>query len=85
MTNSSHFIYISVHLPLILMPHQLNVEGEGGIKLKTFKEKLQLEKIVNFFKSPADLRAHVINSLSKISQPDALQTQHYVSEIPAPS
>lgn len=59
-------------------------QGEGGIKLKTFKEKLQAENIVNFFKSPTDLRAHVINSLSKLSQPDALQALHYVSEIPTP-
>ena len=28
---------------------------------------MQTENIVNFFKSPADLRAHVINSLSKLS------------------
>jgi tetratricopeptide (TPR) repeat protein len=58
-------------------------QGEGAPKLKAFKERIQTENIVNFFNSPADLRAHVINSLSKLRQPD-LQTFHYVSDIPAP-
>lgn len=58
-------------------------EGEGAIKLKAFKERVQTENIVNFFASPADLRAHVINSLSQHRQPD-LTTFHYISEIPAP-
>jgi hypothetical protein len=57
--------------------------GEGAAKLKAFKERVQTENIVNFFKSPADLRAHVINSLSQLREPD-LTTFHYVSEIPAP-
>jgi tetratricopeptide (TPR) repeat protein len=60
-----------------------DVEVEGAAKLKTFKERLQTENIVNFFNSPSDLRAHVINSLSKLREPD-LATFHYVSEIPAP-
>lgn len=58
-------------------------QGEGAVKLKAFKERLQTEKIVNFFKSPEDLRAHVINSLSQHRHPD-LETFHYVSDIPAP-
>jgi tetratricopeptide (TPR) repeat protein len=58
-------------------------QGEGAVKLKAFKERVQTENIVNFFKSPEDLRAHVINSLSQLRQPD-LETFHYVSEIPAP-
>jgi tetratricopeptide (TPR) repeat protein len=58
-------------------------QGEGAVKLKAFKESLQTENIVNFFKSPEDLRAHVINSLSQHREPD-LETFHYVSEIPAP-
>jgi tetratricopeptide (TPR) repeat protein len=58
-------------------------QGEGAVKLKSFKERLQKENIVNFFKSPEDLRAHAINSLSQHRQPD-LETFHYVSEIPTP-
>jgi hypothetical protein len=58
-------------------------QGEGATKLKLFKERVQTENIVNFFKSPADLRAHVINSLSKLRQPD-LTTFHYISDIPQP-
>ncbi|HYX40049.1 MAG TPA: hypothetical protein VE821_00050, partial [Pyrinomonadaceae bacterium] len=58
-------------------------QGASADKLKAFKERVQTENIVNFFNSPADLRAHVINSLSKLRQPD-LTTFHYVSDIPAP-
>ena len=58
-------------------------QGAGADKLKAFKERVQTENIVNFFNSPADLRAHVINSLSKLRQPD-LTTFHYVSDIPQP-
>jgi hypothetical protein len=57
--------------------------GENAAKLAQFKSRVETENIANFFKSPADLRAHVINSLSQRRQPD-LQTFHYVSEIPAP-
>jgi tetratricopeptide (TPR) repeat protein len=57
--------------------------GEGAAKLKTFKERLQTENIVNYFNSPADLRAHVINSLSQHRERD-LNTFHYVSDIPVP-
>jgi tetratricopeptide (TPR) repeat protein len=58
-------------------------QGEGAIKLKAFKERLRTDNIVNFFNSPADLRAHVINSLSQHREPD-LTTFHYVSDIPPP-
>ncbi len=58
-------------------------QGEGAIKLKAFKERVQTENIVNFFDSPDDLRANVINSLSQFRHPD-LTTFHYVSEIPEP-
>jgi tetratricopeptide (TPR) repeat protein len=57
--------------------------GEDAQKLAQFKGRLETGNIVNYFKSPADLRAHVINSLSKLRQPD-LTTFHYVSDIPAP-
>ena len=57
--------------------------GEGGVKLEAFKKRLLAGNIVNFFKSPADLRAQIINSLSQQREPD-LATFHYVSDIPAP-
>jgi major membrane immunogen (membrane-anchored lipoprotein) len=57
--------------------------GEGAVKLEAFKKRLLAENVVNFFKSPADLRAHVINSLSQLRKPD-LTAFHYVSDIPAP-
>jgi hypothetical protein len=60
-----------------------DVEIENAAKLKAFKERVQTENIVNFFDSPADLRAHVINSLSQRRVPD-LTAFHYVSDIPAP-
>ncbi|MBD0326539.1 MAG: DUF4062 domain-containing protein, partial [Pyrinomonadaceae bacterium] len=58
-------------------------QGPGAVKLKALKERLQTENIVNFFNSPGDLRAHVINSLSQLREPD-LETFHYVSDIPQP-
>src|SRR2546423_3825037 len=58
-------------------------KGEGAIKLEAFKQRLGIERVVNYFKSPADLRAHVINSLSQLREPD-LTTFHYVSDIPQP-
>jgi tetratricopeptide (TPR) repeat protein len=58
-------------------------QGEGATKLAAFKARLETERVVNFFKSPADLRAHIINSLSQLREPD-LTTFHYVSDIPEP-
>ena len=57
-------------------------KGEGAIKLEAFKARA-LVKVTSFFKSPADLRAHVIHSLSDRRQRD-LTSFHYVSEIPKP-
>jgi hypothetical protein len=57
--------------------------GEGAEKLKAFKERLKNDRIVGFFKSPDELLALVIQSLSELRQPD-LTTFHYVSDIPAP-
>src|ERR1041385_5977415 len=58
-------------------------KGESAEKLAQFKSRVETENIANYFKSPADLRAHVINSLSKLRQPD-LTIFHYVSDIPEP-
>ncbi|HEY0348559.1 MAG TPA: DUF4062 domain-containing protein [Pyrinomonadaceae bacterium] len=57
-------------------------KGEGAVKLDTFKKRALL-KGTNFFKSPADLRADIIDSLSDHRQRD-LTAFHYVSDIPAP-
>ncbi|MCB0586784.1 MAG: DUF4062 domain-containing protein, partial [Phaeodactylibacter sp.] len=59
------------------------VEVERAAELKAFKTRLQEENIVNFFKSPADLRAHLINSLSQRRDKDPT-AYHYVSDIPQP-
>ena len=58
-----------------------DVDIENAAKLNAFKERVQTENIVRFFKSPADLRAEAINSLSKLREPD-LTTFHYISDIP---
>src|SRR5436305_8615168 len=39
-------------------------KGEGAVKLEEFKARLTTDRVDNFYKSPADLRAHVINSLA---------------------
>jgi tetratricopeptide (TPR) repeat protein len=57
--------------------------GEGAIKLDALRKQLLEERVVNFFESPADLRAHVINSLSHYRDAD-FTTFHYVSDIPVP-
>src|SRR3989440_4111470 len=44
--------------------------GTGAEKLKQLKARLSVERVVNYFTSPADLRAHVINTLSQY------RTQH---------
>ena len=39
--------------------------GPGADKLKRFKDRIGLERVAAFFKSPADLRAHAIRALSR--------------------
>jgi tetratricopeptide (TPR) repeat protein len=58
-------------------------EGRSKTKLKALKNRLLIENVVNFFMSAVDLRAHVINSLSRLRQPD-LSTFHYVSDMVPP-
>ena len=57
--------------------------GEGAAKLAALKARLKTERVVNTFKSPDDLSAQVINSLSHYRQLN-LTAFHYVSDIPAP-
>ena len=42
-----------------------DIDMENAAKLQKFKDRMQAKNIVNFFKSPAELRGHVLNSLSK--------------------
>jgi tetratricopeptide (TPR) repeat protein len=57
-------------------------KGEGAVKLEAFKNRV-LVKVANFFTSPADLRAHVINALSHHREAE-LTTFHYVGDIAEP-
>ncbi|HLM57321.1 MAG TPA: DUF4062 domain-containing protein [Pyrinomonadaceae bacterium] len=57
--------------------------GGGAEKLKALKERLRTDRVVGSFKSPDELLALVIQSLSEFRQPD-LTTFHYVSDIPEP-
>ncbi|MEK6299657.1 MAG: DUF4062 domain-containing protein [Acidobacteriota bacterium] len=57
--------------------------GENAVKLAQFKKHVEIETVVAFFKSPSDLRAHVINSLSKHRERKETEF-HYVSDIPKP-
>ncbi len=81
--------------------HNLKVsdieKGIGGEKLDALRARLSTERVVNFFKNPDDLRAHVINTLasyakeqkakeigSNSEQPKPAAEFHYVSNIPQP-
>jgi hypothetical protein len=56
--------------------------GSGAEKLKRLKERLMLENVVNFFKSPADLRAHVTNSLAQYrTQYDKREVPPFISDL----
>lgn len=62
-------------------------KGAGAEKLDKLKARLKDENVINFFTSPADLRAHVINSLAQYREQHGkrdLTAFHYVSDIPAP-
>jgi len=54
-------------------------KGKGAARLDQFKKRLGKAHVVNFFRSPEDLRAHVINSLSQFRrtplQEDLLRSQ----------
>jgi formylglycine-generating enzyme required for sulfatase activity len=42
-------------------------KGPGAAKLEALKQRMMVERVANFFKSPDDLRAQVINCLSKLN------------------
>ena len=47
-------------------------KGKGAVRLDQFKKRLGKAHVVNFFRSPEDLRAHVINSLSQFRSAELL-------------
>lgn len=60
-------------------------KGEGAVKLQAFKNKLLLNNIVNFFKSPEDLRGQIIHSLvPHRTQEIGNLHPRYASDIPFP-
>ncbi len=62
-------------------------KGAGALKLETLKTRLKQEQVVAFFGAPADLRAHVIDALSRYRTEHNkrdVTAFHYVSDIPAP-
>jgi len=69
-------------------------QGRGAIKLKKFLQGITTNNIVNFYRSPEDLRAHVISSLAELREKltaaakpslyDGSKPSRYVSDIPVP-
>jgi tetratricopeptide (TPR) repeat protein len=57
--------------------------GGGAEKLKALKDRLKTDRVVGFFRSPDELLALVIQSLSEFRRPD-LTKFHYISDIPEP-
>jgi tetratricopeptide (TPR) repeat protein len=57
--------------------------GEGAEKLKKFKDRLRIDRVAGFFKSPVDLRSQIIQGLVPYRESDVTQF-HYVSDIPKP-
>lgn len=69
---------------LIFLMHEDHVikpgdveRGPSAARLDALKERLKTEQVVNFFRSPDDLRALVVNSLSKFSRQEAHTTVAY--------
>ena len=70
-----------MHQDHMIKPSDVEI-GAGAERLAKLKERLKKEQVVNFFKSPEDLRAQVINSLSQYRRPDvAPQSLH---QLPPP-
>src|SRR5262245_60691688 len=58
-------------------------QGPAAQKLQALKRRLAAERVVNFFKSPPDLRAHVIDALARQASGAPRPGQEY--QIPPPS
>lgn len=60
-------------------------KGESAVKLHTFKQRLLTDNVVNFFKSPEDLRGKIIHSLIPYRQEDPIDLHpRYANDIPRP-
>jgi len=58
-------------------------KGKGAVKLDKLKQRIGTERVVNFFKSPEELRGQIIDSLSHYR--DRKESEfHFVSDIPKP-
>jgi tetratricopeptide (TPR) repeat protein len=57
--------------------------AQRKVKLEELKKRAAQDQVPNFFKSPVELRAQVIQALVPYREPD-LTAFHYVSDIPAP-
>lgn len=75
-------LIMDAHHPL----HAGDVEtGAGATKLEEFKAKVQTENIASFFRSPDELRACIIDSLSKLkTQTGANHSPALLRSIPEP-
>ncbi len=71
-----------MHDSHVLRPHDVET-GEGAQKLAAFRERLSRDLTVCFFRSPDELLALVIQSLSEFRQSKPTSF-HYVSKIPSP-
>jgi hypothetical protein len=56
-------------------------EGKAGKKLKAFKQRVEKENFVKFFRSPEDLRGHVLSALSMLREPQADSIESAFTEI----
>lgn len=63
------------------LPHEQ--DEAAAARLKQLKERLKTEQVVNFFTTPADLRAQIINSLARFYTRQ-ISTLHRQSLIPTP-
>jgi len=60
-------------------------KGFGAVKLQNFKDRLLSNNIVNFFKSPEDLRGQVIHSLAPHRREQVIDLHpRYASDVPIP-
>ncbi len=58
-------------------------KGTGAVKLDKLKQRVGTERVVNFFKSPEELRGQIIDSLSHYRERKETEF-HFVSDIPKP-
>ncbi len=68
------FIFL-MHDDHLIKPRDVET-GLGRQKLKELRVRVAKEQAVNFFKSAADLRALIINTLSQLREPDQTKRQY---------